>query len=136
MALARDPSPPYFTTDHGLRTTDAAKKERRGSGPRLFSMGNGQRIGRLRGLLLVAQLRRILLVLIRGKPVVLAKPAAQVDEPAAWTAKRKLRPFGCQLAGHHPLANRATYPKHRKLRSWTWAIFPCPWRRFRFFPWR
>src|SRR5690242_9460976 len=47
--------------------------------------------------------------------VLLAQPAAQVHGPAAGAAEWKLGPFRGALAFHHPVADGAAYPYHRKL---------------------
>src|SRR5262249_53778533 len=71
--------------------------------------------------------------------VLLAQPAAQVDGLAAGAAEGELRPLGRALPLHHPVADRAAYPYHRKLGRDSWAIPlpiscpPCPNRRR---PWR
>src|SRR5262245_41395586 len=103
-----------------------AKKERRSSAPRLFSMGTAAPAAGLGGdVRFVVQPRGWVLVRGRADAVLLAQPAPEVDQLAAGAAERVVRPFR-RPPVHRPLTDRALHLYHRKLTSRTWNFSPHP----------
>src|SRR5436190_3228504 len=71
---------------------------------------------------------------LRGHPIPFAKPAAQVNEPATLTAKRKAKRVSRVATSHFLTANRTGYVIHRNLsrRPGSYSLsalyYPTPWR--------
>src|SRR5438093_5191390 len=96
--------------------TSAQKKRGAAKRPASSQLGTADNPAGLGGFAHVVLRRCGLLVGgFRWNAVVLAQPAAQINQFALGAAKRELRPFPRGLALHDTLANRATYPYHRKL---------------------
>src|SRR5262249_35728324 len=108
-----------------LLSWDKKKKAQPQATPPLYR--NGRRNGRLGDIVVVALRRGLLFGLGSREPVILAEPAAQVNEPAAGAAKGELRPFGLLFPLHYPVAYRATYLYHRPITSWTSHFSLKPW---------
>src|SRR5205823_4019417 len=96
--------------------SSAQKKRGAAKRPASSLLGTADNPAGLGGFAQVVPLRCCLLVGgFRWNAVIFAEPAAQIDQLAARAAKRELRPFPRGLALHDALADRATYPYHRKL---------------------
>src|ERR1051325_3815753 len=98
-----------------ISSLGAAQKKERRSCLRLLSMGIGRRNGRLWGIAQLVDAFGILRLERHVEMVTAVQPAAEIDQSAAFAAKRPVRPFLRPLAIQGAIADWATWFFHRRI---------------------